>query len=134
MFGHNFTAYDMQFLDGLIPDSFDIGCTLKAARMFIDAPRHSLDFLREHLDLPEALAHSALGDCCSTFHLINHMLAAGTPWDALSSCMLSKPTAITFGKHKGTLLQDLPDDYVRWLLEKCDNTSWELRRALKELA
>lgn len=25
-----------------------------------------------------------------------------------------------FGKHKGELLEDIPTDYLRWLLESCE--------------
>lgn len=131
--GHNFTGFDMTLLDGLIPKNLDIGCSLKAARVFIDSPRHSLDFLREHLKLGESLAHSALGDCVTTLELINFMLRNHS-WDVLSDCMLARPTTISFGKHKGQKLEDLPNSYVDWLLNKADNLSWELRRALEEIA
>lgn len=133
MIGHNFRAYDMIYLDGLIPQSVDIGCTLKAARVFVDAPKRSLDFLREHLKMGEALAHSALGDCVTTLELVNHMLQSQT-WETLLSCMIAPLETISFGKHKGTKLEDLPEDYVDWLMHKCDNLSWDMRRALKELA
>jgi DNA polymerase-3 subunit epsilon len=130
--GHNFASYDMQYLDGVYPSSLEVGCTLKAARVFVDAPKHSLDFLREHLGLGKSLAHSALGDCITTQELINRMLQK-TSWHILESCMMQRPTTIGFGKHKGTKLSDLPDDYVDWLLNKCDSLSWNMRRALKEL-
>jgi DNA polymerase-3 subunit epsilon len=130
--GHNFVGFDMTLLDGVYPKSLDIGCSLKAARVFIDSPRHSLDFLREHLKLGESLAHSALGDCLTTLRLINRMLEVHA-WEAVSSCMLQRPTKMPFGKHKGSALGDLPDSYVRWLLEDCDSLGWDLRRALVEL-
>lgn len=130
--GHNFPGYDMQFLDGLYPKSLDIGCTLKAARTFIDAPKHSLDFLREHLKLQNmGQAHSALADCLDTLQIVNHMLLSH-PWDVLESCMTQRPTTISFGKHKGTKLQELPESYVRYILGNFD-LSWDLRRALEEL-
>jgi len=135
IYGHNFANYDMNYVDGLIPQSAEVGCTLKAARTFIAAPKHSLDFLREHLKLKKTgQAHSALADCLDTLQIINHMLEIGTPWDVLQSCMLARPTTISFGKHRGKKLEDLPEDYVDWLLNKADNLSWDLRRALKEVA
>ena len=124
----------MQFLDGVYPKSIDIGCTLKAARVFIDSPRHSLDFLREHLKLEKTgQAHSALADCLDTVQLVNIMLQT-TPWDALEACMTALPEKMTFGKHKGVRLEDLPEDYVGWLLNKCDSLGWDMRRALEEVA
>ena len=134
VYGHNFTGYDMGMLDGVYPKSIEVGCSLKAARTFIDTPKRSLDFLREHLKLENTgQAHSALADCLDTIQIINHMLK-DRPWDVVQSCMLQRPTEISFGKHKGKKLEDLPDDYVDWLLNKCDNLSWDMRRALKELA
>lgn len=133
VFGHNFPTYDMNLLDGVYPKGIDIGCSLKAARVFIEAPGHSLDKLREHLKLEKTgQAHSALADCLDTLQIINIMLD-GRDWDVLESCMLQKPTTISFGKHKGTKLEDLPEDYVHWLLHKCDNVGWELRQALEAL-
>lgn len=133
LIGHNFPSYDMKYLDGLIPKSADVGCTLKAARVFINSPKHSLDFLREHLKLEQmGQPHSALADCLDTLQVANHMLTL-TSWDILSSCMLQRPDTITFGKHKGKKLEDLDDGYVRWLLEDCDSLSWDLRRALVEM-
>jgi DNA polymerase III subunit epsilon len=132
MYGHNFPSYDMQFIDGLLPKNADIGCSLKAARTFLGTPKNSLDFLREHIGLGDGLAHSALGDCDTTLRLINYMLKDRT-WEVLSSCMLARPTTISFGKHKGKKLEELPEDYVYWLLNKADNLSWELRRALEEV-
>jgi DNA polymerase III epsilon subunit-like protein len=134
VFGHNFPGYDMKLLDGVYPKGIDIGCSLKAARTFITgAPGHSLDKLREFLKLPSTgRAHSALADCLDTLGIINHMLD-GREWEIVESCMLQQPTTISFGKHKGTKLEDLPEDYVGWLLNKCDNVGWDLRRALEAL-
>ena len=132
--GHNFTGYDMALLDGVYPQGLEVGCTLKAARVFIDSPKHSLDFLREHLKLESTgRAHSALADCLDTLQIVNRMLR-NRAWDVLESCMVARPDKIGFGKHKGKRLEDLPDSYVRWLLEDCETLSWDMRRSLKELA
>ena len=132
--GHNFTGFDMALLDGVYPQGLEVGCTLKAARVFIDSPKHGLDFLREHLKLESTgRAHSALADCLDTLQLVNIMLR-DRAWDILESCMVARPDKISFGKHKGARLEDLPEDYVDWLLNKCETLSWDTRRALKELA
>src|SRR5438128_9725440 len=34
VYGHNFPGYDMKYLDGVMPKSVDVGCSLKAARIF----------------------------------------------------------------------------------------------------
>ena len=40
------------------------------------------------------------------------------------------PKSITFGKHKGTAIQDLPADYIQWLLRQDDLDPY-LRKALE---
>ena len=40
------------------------------------------------------------------------------------------PKSISFGKHKGTAIQDLPADYVQWLLRQDDLDPY-LRKALE---
>ena len=40
------------------------------------------------------------------------------------------PKSITFGKHKGTAIQDLPTDYIQWLLRQDDLDPY-LRKALE---
>ena len=40
------------------------------------------------------------------------------------------PKSITFGKHKGTAIQDLPADYIQWLLRQEDLDPY-LRKALE---
>ena len=40
------------------------------------------------------------------------------------------PKSITFGKHKGTAIQDLPADYIQWLLRQ-DDLDLYLRKALE---
>ena len=38
-----------------------------------------------------------------------------------------------FGKHKGTLLKDIPVDYLEWVLENCQNLSYILRKAIENV-
>jgi len=104
-------------------------CTYKVAlRLWPDAPGHSNQFLRYwlNLDLPEASAmppHRAGPDAFVTAHLLAHMLNDGRAsfedmvrWSA-GPALLSK---VTFGKHKGSKWEDLPTDYLEWLLYKSD--------------
>jgi uncharacterized protein (DUF3820 family) len=39
-----------------------------------------------------------------------------------------------FGKHKGTLIKDLPRDYTEWLVRNLDDRNAELRTLLTTLA
>jgi hypothetical protein len=39
---------------------------------------------------------------------------------------------LDFGKYKGRRLADVPDDYLRWLLDEATNLTPSLRRAVRE--
>lgn len=36
-----------------------------------------------------------------------------------------------FGKHRGQYIGDLPEDYITWVIENCDNLSDDVRKALE---
>ena len=134
---HN-AAYDMQFVGPLIPNLAATVCTLKCARkIYPEADDHKLQTLRYwlELDVEEADAHSAMGDVEVTFALLKRLMKdSGLNLAGLAE--ISKaPTHITkmgFGKHKGTKLEDLPGEYVSWLLNKADIDP-DLRYALTNL-
>jgi exodeoxyribonuclease X len=52
----------------------------------------------------------------------------GEIWQA--SEIASVPTVMTFGKHKGTAIKDVPADYKSWLLKQTDIDPY-LIKALK---
>jgi DNA polymerase-3 subunit epsilon len=141
IFGHSFPSYDMKYIDYYVPKGADVGCTLRGARRFVkDMPTYKLAALLETLEETHGLtlpkmknAHSAIGDCERCLVLINYILSFGTGWELLVDVMCERLTNISFGKYKGHRLENLPESYVEWLLTDCDTTSWELRRALKEL-
>lgn len=136
IYGHNFCRFDMKFLHPHLPQQADIGCTLRAAKRWLPSSKsHSLDKLRVELELPKSLAHSALGDVHTTFHLVNHILSMGVPWSEVQAEMLRRIDTMPWGKYKGRPLEEVAADetYLKWLLEEAEATSWELRRALQEL-
>jgi exodeoxyribonuclease X len=56
-----------------------------------------------------------------------------TLWDLFEAANTPiQMTKMTFGKHKGTPLKDLPTSYVTWLL-KLDNLDPDLRASLGNL-
>lgn len=104
-------------------------CTYKVAlRLYPDAPSHSNQALRYlcglELDPDAAMPpHRAGPDAFVTAHLLAHMLNDGRAsiddmvrWSS-GPALLSK---VTFGKHKGSKWEDLPTDYLEWLLYKSD--------------
>jgi hypothetical protein len=37
-----------------------------------------------------------------------------------------------FGKHRGTPLEKVPEDYLRWVLDHCENVGPTLRRGIEQ--
>ena len=78
-------------------------------------------------------SHSAQVDAYNCFRLLRRILDKLRPmtWEAL--WLLSEdarvPDVMPFGKHKGTLIADVPADYKRWLLGQPDVDPY-LRKAL----
>ncbi len=78
--------------------------------------------------------HSAQADVSVVIGLLSYIQdAAGVKsWDALweLSEVARVPTVMTFGKHKGTPISEVPSDYIRWLLSQ-PNIDPYLEKALK---
>ena len=103
-------------------------CTYKAAlRVWPDAPGHSNQLLRYWLglDLDARWAmppHRAGPDAFVTASILIELLKAGTSIDDMvrwSSGPALLPR-INFGKHKGAKWEDVPSDYLRWIVSKSD--------------
>lgn len=102
-------------------------CTLKVARrIWPECPSHSNQCLRYWLglDLEDALAmppHRAGPDTYVTGHILREALKVATveqmiAWTDQPSLLPN----VTFGKHKGQKWQDLPADYLTWIVHKSD--------------
>lgn len=128
--GHN-VDYDWRVLGE--PEIKRI-CTLAMARwLWPEADSHSLGAMAYHLldgatarDMLRG-AHSALSDCETTRWLLRYIVSAGrargavlATWDDLwaFSEQARIPVFISFGKHKGTRIAELPKDYIDWLLKE----------------
>jgi len=78
-------------------------------------------------------SHSAQVDAYNCFRLLRHILdkLRVMTWEAL--WLLSEdarvPDVMSFGKHKGMAIKDVPADYKRWLLGQPDVDPY-LRKAL----
>lgn len=132
--GHN-VPFDLRFTAEHLPKLYKKIDTLKLARTtWPDAEDHKLQTLRYKFKLDAGTAHRAMGDVVATINLMR-LLAEVNDTNlegllALSSAPLSLETRISFGKHKGEKLKDIPLNWVRWLLEKADNVDPDLREAL----
>ncbi len=104
-------------------------CTYKVAlRIWPDAPRHTNQVLRYFLDidLPDALAmppHQAGPDAFVTAHVLRKIIESGEAsledmvrWSA-GPALLPR---IPFGKHRGAKWEDVPSDYLDWIVNKSD--------------
>ena len=134
---HN-ANFDIKFFSPWM-DEPDTLCTLKCARvLYPEAENHKLGTLRCMLGLSgdNKKAHSAQEDVSVLIQLAQRMCA---DFDLTLPQLMEvqkRPRKIMnmpFGKHKGTPLADLPDDYVYWLLHKTENLDSDLRASLESL-
>jgi len=103
-------------------------CTYKLTR-YLDKegsiPQYNLQYLRYYLKLDiEAVPHSALGDILVLEGLFSRILAKFEPDGAADAAaqmlkISNEPVLIArmpFGKHKGHKMDQIPKDYLNWLL------------------
>lgn len=138
LIAHNLD-FDFRFLKAYTDDSVGKLCTLKCSRvLYPDAANHKQGTLAAMLGIQVARekAHSADGDLDVLLQLLQCLCRdAGTDlYGLLEVQRRPRPIAVMpFGKHKGTKLADLPNDYLHWLLNKCENLDADLRTALLAL-
>ena len=131
-------SYDIEFFGPWMREPNTL-CTLKCARLiYPDAENHKLGTLRCMLGLEgdTRKAHSAQEDVSVLIQLAQRMCRdADTDLYGLLE-LQNRPNPnlkMTFGKHRGTPLKDLPSNYIDWLLTKADNIDADLRTALLAL-
>lgn len=115
-------------------------CTLALSRkVWPDLDSHNQSALLYFLDRQNARnklknAHSALADvenCAFILERIISKLDINSIEDLWNISEQARvPSYITFGKHKGTAIADIPRDYKTWLLNQ-DNVDVYLRKALE---
>jgi len=114
-------------------------CTLKAARViYPEADNHKLTTLKYYLGLDGChdRAHSADEDVNVLMQLVKRMCLdaeCGLPELLHIQNIPRKIHKMSFGKHRGKNLSELPKDYVNWLLTKADNIDSDLRASLLAL-
>ena len=125
---HN-AAFDMSFLRIDKP----VICTWRCARhLYPDCPSHSNQVLRYYLKLNDKIQsdkdgkkimklppHRALPDAWVTAHILNVMLETKTPEELVA--LTKKPILLkmcNFGKHRGTEWENVPRDYMAWMLRQ----------------
>lgn len=144
LIAHNNDAFDKPFIHseceraGLVMPSFAYIDTLKWSRRYrSDLPKHSLQFLRQVYGLSANQAHRALDDVI-ILHQVFSLMIDDLPIDTVVQ-LLAKPQTVSkmpFGKHQGKMLNEVPKNYLTWLMEsgaldKAENQ--ELKEAIAEL-
>lgn len=144
---HNNDAFDYHFLkteferSGQKLPEWKFFDSLKWAKKYRpDLPKHALQYLREIYKIEENNAHRALDDVKVLASVVSKLLddlPIATAVDLLyGSAVPSQEQTMPFGKHKGTLLKQLPKGYLDWLkqsgaLDKKENSS--LKEAIERL-
>lgn len=124
---HN-AAFDFPFLKIDKPQI----CTWRCARqLWPDSPRHSNQVLRYYLGLNSKIhegvgskimklpPHRALPDAWVTAHILNRMLDLKTAEELVE--LTKMPILMKtchFGKYRGTLWEEVPKDYLRWMVKQ----------------
>lgn len=125
LIAHNNDNFDLPILKSefnrhgvLMPDQWNFLDSLKWARRYrSDLPRHPLQFLREVYGIAANNAHRALDDVM-VLHQIFSQMVDDLPFDEIFALMC-KPVKILhmpFGKYQGKPLQEVPLDYLKWLI------------------
>ena len=124
---HN-ARFDMQMLNAEGINTTRVICTLKLAR-YLDKngviPKYNLQYLRYFLDLDvDAKAHDASGDILVLEALFERLKVKFLDNEKLidpaqeminiSNNPVLMPR-MPFGKHKGMLFSEVPQDYLQWL-------------------
>lgn len=121
---HN-ADYERQFFATDVP----FICTYKAAlRLWPEAPSHALQFLRYYLDLVVDLEmcqppHRAGPDAYLGAALMVRVLSENRASLEDMARWSNGPALlprVPFGKHKGAKWEDVPRDYLEWVVNKSD--------------
>lgn len=123
LLAHNNDAFDIHFMraeftraNRKMPDWKFLDSLKWARRYRPDLPRHTLQFLREIYGINANNAHRALDDVMILHQVFKEMtddLSIDTIYE-----LMNVPVEIhhmPFGKYQGTLLKDVPKDYIAWM-------------------
>ncbi|SFU81749.1 putative quorum-sensing-regulated virulence factor [Alicyclobacillus macrosporangiidus] len=143
-------AHNAEFDRSMLPETGRPWLCSKrfAQHLWPDAPNFQNQTLRYWLgiDIDVGLPHRAMGDAVVTAHVFQRELAAylarGYEDDpAALFNFVAGPVEVRtmpFGKHRGQLLEEVPRDYLNWVLENVQrldaDLEWSIRRVLGKSA
>ena len=132
---HN-ADYERQFIKTEIP----FICTWKVAlRVWPDAPQHNLQFLRYHLALPVNgaldMPHRAGPDAYLCALLLERIMTEPNAPDIAAMVRWSNGHALQprcpLFKHKGKKWEDVPTDYLDWIVNKPNDVGADVKANAK---
>lgn len=136
--GHN-VKYDLQVAKDVLPPNLPFIDTLQLAKRYLpDAPNHKLGTLMYYCKLRvRKNTHSAVDDCMICLDLLKHIMTVSgkTVHDLID--ISSQPLIVRvmpFGKHKGLKMEDVPTDYLKWMLREMSNMDENMRYTVEKLA
>nr|WP_312324070.1 3'-5' exonuclease [Acinetobacter oleivorans] len=146
MIGHNID-YDIKSLNRAGTDTKQIKaiCTLALARkLWPDLDSHTLSALSYYFAKDKEKirnyirgAHSAAVDIMLTAGVLNQIIQKLAVKDlnsfVITAEAIQTPSIMSFGKHKGVPIVELPKDYVHYMLGRNDLDQF-IRKALEQVA
>ena len=134
--GHN-VKFDCKVLGEYLPRDHKIIDTLKLSRqVYPDAEDHRLGTIRYQHGLEAGEAHRAMGDVVTCLNFLRHLCRElNTNALGLLERMaqpISPLNRMTFGKHRGDRICDLPSGYMKWCLNQ-DDFDPELQEVMRTL-
>ena len=142
LIAHNNNGFDKLFLvselkrNGLEVPKFKYIDTLQLARRRYPAlESHTLDVLRDICQLSKENSHDAKKDTQDLFEVYCKLKDEKTDDEIYQELKSNTIEKMPFGKHKGTLIQNVPNDYIKWLrstgfFDKLNNL--ELKKAFQK--
>ena len=143
LIAHNNDGFDKYFMEAAFKElGIDISCwkyidSLKWARKYRrDLPSHKLQYLREVYGILANQAHRALDDVMVLYEVFSKMID-DLPMEKVINLIYNtgapaqKSGVMTFGKHQGKPLGEVPPGYVAWM-QKSELLDKEEHRSLKE--
>ena len=135
--GHN-ASFDYRFLKDFVHPDAQVLCTLKCARViYPDATNHKQATLATMLgiNLPRDKMHSADGDLQVLKQLLECLCRdsdCGLEQLLHVQKVVPKLKVLRWGKkHYGKNIEDVPLDYIQWMLTESKGVSPELRAGLE---
>ncbi|MCH9812301.1 DUF3820 family protein [bacterium] len=121
--GHN-VGFDIKIIEAALRKhghsksitSNEVIDTLRLARLYGEAPKNSLEVLREHFNIPEEGAHRAMNDVIVNIKVYERLSHGFKTTEEMLN-RLTRPIAMRtfpFGKYRGMFFREIPIDYLHW--------------------